>query len=115
MERNTLELAYNSLFIEKIENELHLAEADFLTKAYSFSTQRSSCLDLSPFQAAELPIDQDADAVTVGDALLSSLLQQGHAHPDKIRKLFRRTVADTISDLNSHFIPLKIPSQGKFP
>jgi hypothetical protein len=143
MERNTLELACNSLFIEKIKNEFQAAIADLLVKVYWFSKQRASGLDSMPFQAAELLIDQDADAITMAGSLLPPLLWQGRAQPIEITKLFGRAVADTISDLNSPFIlrtdtedhqrrdihtileslgdpsPKKVrqkmPSQGKFP
>ncbi|MGD9244380.1 MAG: hypothetical protein PVH36_05565 [Desulfobacterales bacterium] len=115
MERNTLELDYNSLFIEKIKNELQAAEADFLAKVCSFSTQRTSDLDSSPLQPAELSIDQDADAITRARILLPSFLRQSRAQPYEIIKHFGQTVANTISDLNSPFILLKTLSQGKFP
>jgi (p)ppGpp synthase/HD superfamily hydrolase len=143
MERNALELARNSLLIEKIKNEFQAAEADLLVKVYWFSKQRSSGLDSMPFQAAELLIDHDADAITVAGALLAPLLWQGRAQPDEIREYFGQTVADTICDLKLPFIlrtdtedhrrrdihalleslggPFrkkvrqKTPSQGKFP
>jgi len=143
MERNTLELACNSLFIEKIKNEFQAAIPDLLVKVYWFSKQRASGLDLMPFQAAELLIDQDVDAITMARSLLPRPFWQGRAQPDEIPKLFGRAVADTISDLNSPFIlridtedhrrmdihtlleslggpspknvRQKTPSQGKFP
>jgi (p)ppGpp synthase/HD superfamily hydrolase len=143
MERNTLELVRNSLFIEKIKNASQAAKAVRLVKVCSFSKQRTSGLDSVPLQAAEPLIDLDADAISVAGALLAPFLWKGRAQPDEIPKLFGKTVADTISDLNSRFILLtdtenhrrmdthtlleslsgpfrkkvrqKTPSQGKFP
>jgi (p)ppGpp synthase/HD superfamily hydrolase len=143
MERNTLELACNSLFIEKLKIAFKAAEVDRLVKIYSFSKQRISGLGSVPSKAAKLLIDKDADANTIAGALLPPLLSQGRTQPLEIIKHFGQTVADTISDLNSPFIlrtvikshrrmdthallesmggpnrkkvRLKTPFQGKFP
>jgi hypothetical protein len=143
MERNNLELACNSLFIDKIKNTFKAAEVDRFAKVYSFSKQRASGPDSASFQAAEPLIDQDADAITVVGALLIPHLSKGRSQPVEIIKYFGKTVADTISDLTSPFIlrtdtkphrrmdthallesmggpfrkkvRLKMPFQGKFP
>ena len=143
MERNTLELARNSLFIEKIKNAFQAAKADRLVKVCSFSKQRTSGLCSVPLQAAEPLIDQDADAITVTGVLLPLFLWQGHAQSVKIIKHFGQKIANTINELTSPFIlrtntkphrrmdtrvllesmggPFrkkvrqKTPSQGKFP
>ncbi len=143
MERNNLELACNSLFIDKIKNTFKAAEVDRFAKVYSFSKQRTSGPGSGSFQAAEPLIDQDADAVTVAGDLLIPPLSQGRSQPVEIVKHLEKTVADTISDLTSPFIlridtkphrrmdihdllesmggptrkkvRLKTPFQGKFP
>jgi len=107
MERNNLELACNSLFIEKIKNAFKAAEINLLSKVYSFSKQRIYVLVSVSFQAA--------DAISLTDALLTPLLWQGHTHPDEVIKHFGKTTANTIRDLNSPVILLKTPFQGKFP
>lgn len=143
MERNTLELARSSLFIEKIKNALHAAKADRLVKVCSFSKQRISGLGSVPLQAAEPLIDQDADAISVTGALLPLFLSQGRTKPNEIHRYFGQKIANKISELTSPFIlrtdnkphcrmdihalldPMdglfrkklrqKTPSQGKFP
>ena len=115
MERNNLELACNSLFIEKIKNVFKAAELDRLVKVYSFSKQRSSTPGSLSFQAAEPLIDQSADAITVAGALLIPLLWQVSVKPDEIHRYFGQKIAALIGDLNFPFVVLKTPSQGKFP
>jgi (p)ppGpp synthase/HD superfamily hydrolase len=104
MERNTLELARNSLFIEKIKNAFQAAKADRLVKVCSFSKQRTSGLGSVPLQAAEPLIDQDADAITVTGALLPSFLRQRRTKPNEIHRYFGQKIANTISELTSPFI-----------
>jgi hypothetical protein len=105
MERNTLELACNSLFIEKIKNAFQAAKAYLLVKVCSFSKQKTSDLGSVPLQAAEpLIIDQDANAITVTGVLLPPFLWQGRTQPIEIIKHFGQRVADTISELTSPFI-----------
>lgn len=143
MERNTLELACNSLFIEKIKNAFKAVEVDRLAKIYSFSKQRTSGLISVPSRAAKLFIDPDADANTVTGVQLISLLSQGCTQLFENIRHFGQTVADTISNLNFSFswgtdtephcwmdihtllkfmgwptrkkVRLKAPFQGKFP
>lgn len=115
MERNNLELACNSLFIEKIKNAFRAAQLDLLAKVYPFSKQRTSGSGSVSFQTAERLIDQNADAITVAGALLIPLLWQNLAEPDEINKHFGQTIANAIGDLESFFILLKTPFQGKFP
>jgi (p)ppGpp synthase/HD superfamily hydrolase len=143
MERNTLELACNSLFIEKIKIAFKAAEVDRLVKIYSFSKQRTSGLGSVHLQVAEPLIDQEADANTVAGALLPPLLSQGRTQPNEIHRYFGQKIANTISELTSPFIlrtvikphrrmdthallesmggptrkkvRLKMPLQGKFP
>jgi len=143
MERNTLELARNSLLIEKIKNAFKAVEVDRLAKIYSFSKQRTSGLGSVPSRAAKLLIDPHADANTVAGVQLISLLSQGRTQLVEIIRYIGQAVADTISDLNSPFnlradtklhrwldthalmefmgwptrkkVRLKTPFQGKFP
>ena len=115
MERNHLELACNSLFIEKIKNAFRAAEVDRLDEVDSFSKQRTFGSGSVGFKADERLIDQDADAITAAGALLTSLLWQHLAETDEIKKHFGWTIASAISDLNSLFSFLKTSFQGKFP
>lgn len=103
MERNTLELARNSLFIEKIKNAFKAVEVDRLAKIYSFSKQRTSGLDSVPSRAAKLLNDQDADANTIAGVQLIFLLPQGRTQILEFIKYPGQTIADTISDLNLPF------------
>jgi len=89
------------IFIEKIKNAFKAADVDLLTKAYAFSRERVCGPDSEPFQAAELLLDQDADAVTIASALLTPLLWKDLTDPGEIRKHFGRTVAAALEELNS--------------
>ena len=104
MEQDTLELARDSLFIEKIENTFQAADAKLLNRICLFTQEREYSLDATPFQAAELLIDQNADAITVAGALLSPLLWQGGAEPDEIHRPFGLAIDATLKDLSSPFI-----------
>jgi hypothetical protein len=88
MGRDTLGLAFDSLFIEKNRNAFKAAYADLLTKVYDFSKEKSSGLGTEFFQATELLFDQDADEITIVGVLLAPLVWRGLAHPDEIRKHF---------------------------
>jgi GTP pyrophosphokinase len=104
MRRDTPELACDSLFIEKFSRAFAAADADLLNKAYVFLKRRASGLDSNPFQAAELLLDQDADAVTIAAALIAPLLWQGLADLDQVRDHFGQLVAETLEGLNSSFL-----------
>jgi len=77
MERNILELARESLFIEQIKNS---------------------------FKATELSIVQDADAISEASELLNPHLWQNFAELFEIHKNFYRKIAGTQSELNSPFV-----------
>jgi (p)ppGpp synthase/HD superfamily hydrolase len=104
MERNNLELACNSLFIEKIKNAFKAAEVDLLAEVYFFSKQRTPGLDSISLQAAILLIHQDADAITVTGVLLIHLLRQGRVEPDEIHRHVGQKITTTISELNVSFV-----------
>jgi hypothetical protein len=77
MERNTLELARDSLFIEQIKNS---------------------------FKATELSIVQDADAISEESELLTPHLWQNLSELFEIHKNFYRKIAGTQNGLNSPFV-----------
>jgi len=104
MRRDTLELAHDSLFVEKTNHAFAAAAPHLLARAHFFSKERASGLETTPFQAVDLHPDWDADALTVAGALLSPLIWQGHADPGEVRKCFSRTVTATLQDLSSPFI-----------
>jgi len=93
-----------SLLIEKIKQAFPASDADLLAKGYAFSQARAGGPNTELFQAADLLLDQDADAVTIAGALIPPLLWQGLAGPDAVRKPCGRAVAATLEDLNSLFI-----------
>lgn len=104
MGRNTLELADDSLFIEKIKNTFRVADTDLVKRAHAFSLKKTCGVDLTTLQAAGLLLEQGADAITVASALLAPLLWQGLTDPAEIQKHFDRTVAAVLEDLSSPFI-----------
>jgi hypothetical protein len=76
--RNTLELARESLFLEKINQT---------------------------FPAAELLLDQGADSLAVAGALVVPLLWQGLAQPDEIQERLGRTIETAFGGLEPPFLP----------
>lgn len=100
MVRDGLELADDSLFIDKIKHIFKAADAKLLTRAHAFSKERAWGFDATPFQAAELLIDQSADAITIACALLAPLLWQDRVDLDEIQKYFEPSVAVELKDLN---------------
>lgn len=104
MGRDALGLAFDSLFIEKNRNAFKAANADLLTKVYDFSTEKSFGLGIESFQAAELLFNQDADAITIVDALLAHLVWQGQVEPSEISIYFDQTLNATLNVLSSSFI-----------
>ena len=105
MRRDTLELADDSLFIERIKGRFAAADADLILRAHAFLSEKACADDSTAHQAAALLIEQDADAITVAAALLTPLLWQACIDPSEIRERFGSSVAASIEDLCSPFIP----------
>ena len=101
MGRDIPELAHDSLSIERIKQAFTAADADLVTRAYDFSRERACGVDPTPFQAAGLLFEQDADAITVAGALLAPLIWQDLADPSDIRERFGPAVAAVLEDLSS--------------
>ena len=95
MARDTLELADDSLFIANINHAFTAADACPPAGAHGFSKDSASGFDLTPFQAANLLIDHDAEAITIAGALLVPLIWKDLACPGKVQKHFdwKSTVA----------------------
>ena len=104
MRRDTLELADDSLFIERIKGRFAAADAELIIRAHAFLSEKACADDSTAHKAAALLIEQDADAITVAAALLTPLLWQECIDPSEIRKRFGSAVA-SIEDLCSPFIP----------
>ncbi len=100
MGQDNLELAFDSLFVEKIKHNFPAADVDLLTKAHAFSIEKASRIDSTACKAVDLLLRQDADAITVVGALLAPLLWQNLADPGDIREYFGPTVAAMLEKLN---------------
>jgi len=70
VEKNTRELARDSLFIDKIQLTFKGADADLLTRAHAFSRDKACKGNATGYRAADLLFDQAADAITIAGALL---------------------------------------------
>ena len=104
MRRDTLGLADDSLFIEKIKHEFKAADVDLIKQAYSFSLEKA-CVDVSiGYKAANLLFEQGADAVAIAGALIAPLLWQNLTDLDYIHGHFGQDIAATLSDLYYPFI-----------
>lgn len=104
MGRDTLELAFDSLFVEKIRNTFKPADADLLNKVCAFLEEKAADIGIESFQAAELLVNQNADAVAVAGALLAPLVWQGRVEPSEISNYFGQALDGTLNELSSPFI-----------
>jgi (p)ppGpp synthase/HD superfamily hydrolase len=105
MGRDTLELADDSLFIERVKHTFATADAELVIRAHAFLSENVCADDSTAHKAAALLIEQDADAITVAAALLIPLLWHECIDPYEIRERFGSTVAATLEDLSLPFIP----------
>jgi (p)ppGpp synthase/HD superfamily hydrolase len=110
MRRDTLELACDSLFIEKFRQAYNAVDGDLLNRAYAFAKGKARGPDSPSFQAAALLLDQEADAVTIAVALIAPLHWQGLADLEQIRQHLGREVAGTLEGLSSPF-PLRFDTR----
>jgi (p)ppGpp synthase/HD superfamily hydrolase len=104
MRRDTLELAVDSLFIERVKGTFTAADAELVIRAHAFLSEKSRADDSTARKSAALLIKQDADATAVA-ALLHPLLWQECIDPSEIGERFGSTVAASIEDLGSPLIP----------
>jgi (p)ppGpp synthase/HD superfamily hydrolase len=105
MRRDTLELADDSLFIERVKGTFTAADAELVIRAHAFLSEKACADDSTARKAAALLIEQDADATAVAAALLPPLLWQECIDPSEIGERFGSTVAASIEDLGSPLIP----------
>jgi GTP pyrophosphokinase len=105
MRRDTLELADDSLFIERTKRTFTAADAELVIRAHAFLSEKACADDSTAHKAAALLIGQNADAITVAAALLTSLLWQECIDQSEIREHFGSPVAASVEDLRSDFIP----------
>jgi hypothetical protein len=103
MRRDPLELAHGSLFVEKINHASTAANAHLLTGADALSTERASGSHATPFQAAGLLLDRNADGLTVNGALLIPLIWLDLTQPAEVQKHIGRPVAATLQNLSFPF------------
>lgn len=101
MRRDTLALAPDSLFIEKIRRTFTTAEADLLIWVHDFARRKTHGVDSTPFRAADLLLEQDADALAIASALLAPLLWKNVTNLDDIRNHFGKGIAAAIEDADS--------------
>jgi sulfur carrier protein ThiS len=106
MRRDTLELADDSLFIERMKRTFTAADAELVVRAHAFLSEKACADDSTAHKAAALLIEQDADAITVAATLLIPLLWQECIDPSEIREGFGSTVADSTEDPCSPVIPI---------
>lgn len=111
MGRDSLELARGSLFIEKIKSAFKAADVDLLSRVYDFSEVKSADSGKESFQAAELLLEQKADAITISGALLAPFVWYGRVELSEILSHFGHSLASTLKDLSSPFI-LRIDTEN---
>lgn len=105
MGRDTLELALDSLFIEKTNRTFKAADADLLTQAQAFSHEKACDGNPTGYRAAHLLFDQDADAITIASALIAPLLWQNLTNVGHVRDFFGPDVAAALEGLRESFSP----------
>ncbi|OPY63216.1 MAG: hypothetical protein A4E57_03826 [Syntrophorhabdaceae bacterium PtaU1.Bin034] len=97
---NNLELARDSLFIEKTTQLFTAADAAPLRRAHTFSRERANADDQTPFEAACLLLGRNTDAVMVAATLPASLLRHDPADPEKSRKRSGRALAPALENID---------------
>jgi hypothetical protein len=105
MRRDTLELADDSLFIERIKRTFTAADADPVIRAHAFLSKKACADDSTAQKAAVLLMEQDANATTVATALLTPILWKEYIDPFEIRDHFGSTAATALEEHSSPFIP----------
>jgi len=85
MERDILELANNSLFIDNIIHTFMSADNEFFTMACAFSTEGAYGHGVTPLKTSELLPDQ-LDTITFVCPVLQPLLWQNSANSSEIKK-----------------------------
>lgn len=101
MEREALELAHDSPFIERIESTFTAEDTWLLRRTRSFLRRKNSTRHSLSSRAADLLLKQDADAVTIASAMLAPLLWHGLADPEEIREQFGFEVATVLENLQT--------------
>lgn len=108
MGRDIPELDHNTPFEEKIRRAFEPADAGLVERANAFLAEKRCAADSTASQsypAANLLLEQNADAVTVAAALLAPLVWADRADTAEIRQTLDPAVAETLTDLGSPFIP----------
>jgi GTP pyrophosphokinase len=106
MQGDSLELADDRLFIEKIQRQFQSTDADQLIRAYQLYEQRAGGPDSHALQAAELLLGQGADAATLACALIAPLYWRGLTSAAEVQECLGPRVAHLIRDLVPPF-PLR--------
>jgi len=110
--RETLELALDSLFIDKIQRTFQAADADLLTRAHAFIQEKLCDGNSTGYKAANLLFDQDADAATIAGALLAPLIWKNLTDIGHVREHFGPDVATALEDLRDSFF-IQIDAQPR--
>ncbi len=100
MRRDALILEPDSLFIDKIKRAFTAAEADLLIKVRDFAIRKTHGVDSTPFQAAELLLEHEADALAIAGALLTPLLWKNVTNLADIENHFGAGFATTIQGVD---------------
>ncbi len=105
MGRDSLKLADDSLFIDKIQNTFKAADADLLARAHAFSREKLCGGNSTGYKAVDLLFDQNADATTIAGALLAPILWKNLTDIGHVREHFGTDVATALEDLQDSFFP----------
>ena len=96
MGRDTLELAFDSLFNKKIRNTFKPTDVDLLDQVCAFSEEKAAGIDIKSFQAA--------DATSGAGALLAPHVWPGRVEPFEISIHFGQALDATLNKLSLPFI-----------
>lgn len=105
MRRDALELAGDSLFIEKIRNTFRPQEAELFARVYAFSKKKGAGQNNIPFRAANIIIEHGSDASTVSAAMLAPVLLDARTTTNEIRKEFGSAVAAAVEAFTIPSVP----------
>jgi GTP pyrophosphokinase len=103
MGRETLGLYTDSLFIKKSKHTFKAADADLLTQAHTFSIEKSCDGNSTGYRAANLLLNQSADAITIASALLAPLVWRNQADLSDIKEHLCLDIANTLTNIRESF------------
>jgi len=89
-----------NFFVEKVRQTFTTSDAELLIKTYRFLKERVPAGDTISYQAATLLLNQGADAITIGAAMLALTVCQDPVCMELVQKHLGQEIARALENLN---------------